>query len=257
MFENLEALDPKKHKDLRFSQAGSFRFAAAVSSAPLSASEVVDAAKVFPVAFSPEGPLLPVAMFSVKEGENAFIDADGNWQAAYIPAHIRRYPFILGNTDTPDSFSVMFVPDAPHFDGTGDVSERLFMDDGEQGTTLTKAMEFLTTFQAEIAATEKLLAPLAETEVLTMQRLDLTNAEGKTISIDGVRAIDREKLLALDDATLAGWVRSGLMVVIDAHLGSLKNFGVLTGRQGEAASGEAAEKPETAEKPAEKSAEKS
>ena len=243
MFDNLEPLDPEKHKDLRFSPADNFKFAAAVPSAPLSASEVVDAARVFPVAFSPDGPLLPVAMFSVKEGENAFVDAEGKWQAAYIPAHIRRYPFILGNTDTPDNFSVLFVPDAPHFDGTGDVSERLFTGDGEQGTTLTKAMEFLTAFQSEIVATEKLLAPLAETEVLTLQRLDLTNAEGKTISIDGVRAVDREKLMALDDATLAGWVRSGLMVVIDAHLGSLKNFGVLTGRQADADAGEAAKKP--------------
>ncbi len=240
MFENLEALDPKKHKDLRFSPAGSFSFAAAVSSAPLSASEVVDASRVFPVAFSPEGPLLPVAVFSVKEGENAFIDAEGEWQAAYVPAHIRRYPFILGNTDTPDSFSVMFVPGAPHFkDSNG---EALFDKKGEQGATLTRAVEFLTTFQAEIAATEKLLAPLAETEVLTMQRLDLSNAAGKTTSIDGVRAVDREKLLALDDATLAGWVRSGLMVVIDAHLASLKNFAVLTKRQGEADAGKAANK---------------
>ncbi len=242
MFENLEPLDPEKHKDLRFSPADNFKFAAAVPSAPLSASEVVDASKVFPIAFAPDGPLLPVAMFSIKEGENVFVNAEGEWLGAYIPAHIRRYPFILGNTDTPDNFSVLFVPDAPHFDGTGDVSERLFMDDGEQGTTLTKAMEFLTTFQSEIVATEKMLAPLAETEVLTQQRLDITNAEGKTISIDGVRAVDREKLMALDDATLAGWVRSGLMVVIDAHLASLKNFGVLTGRQGEAASGKTAEK---------------
>ncbi len=243
MFENLEALDPKKHKDLRFSQADNFKFAAAVSSAPLSASEVVDASKVFPVAFASEGPLLPMAVLSLKEGENAFINDEGEWQAAYIPAHIRRYPFILGNTDTPDNFSVMFVPDAPHFDATGDVSEQLFMEDGEKGTTLTKAVEFLTTFQTEIVATEKLLAPLAETEVLTMQRLDLSNAEGKTTSIDGVRAVDREKLMALDDATLAGWVRSGLMVVIDAHLGSLKNFGVLTGRQADAAAGKTPEKP--------------
>ncbi len=253
MFENLEALDPKKHKDLRFSPADSFKFAAAVSSAPLSASEVVDASRVFPVAFSPEGPLLPVAMFSVKEGENAFVDAEGEWRAAYIPAHIRRYPFILGNTDTPDSFSVMFVPDAPHFDGAGGAGERLFTEEGEQGTALTKAMEFLTTFQAEIAATEKLLAPLAETGVLTLQRLDISNAEGKTTSIDGVRAVDREKLLALDDATLAGWVRGGLMVVIDAHLASLKNFGVLTGRQAEAASGKTAKKTAKKSKTPEKS----
>jgi len=229
MFKNLETLDPEKHKDLRFAPADNFNFAAAVASAPLGASEVVDASRALPVAFSPEGPLVPVAVFSIREGENAFINANGEWQGAYVPAHIRRYPFILGDSGSPDSFSVMFAPDAPHFKNAK--GEALFTEDGKQGETLAKIMEFLTAFQSEIAGTEKLLAPLAETGVLTLQRLDLTDAEGKTSSIDGVRAVDREKLVALDDATLAGWVRSGLMMVIDAHLASLKNFGALAGRQ--------------------------
>ena len=232
MFENIEALDPEKHKDLRFSPNDNFSFAAAQSSAPLSASEVVEAAKHFPVVFSTEGPFLPLALFSVRDGENAFVNDDGEWLAPYVPAHIRRYPFILGNTDTPDNFSVMFVPDAPHFTAEGGVNERLFVEDGEKGTTLTMAVEFLTTFQNEIGATEKLLQPLLDTEVLTMQRIELSNAEGKSVSFDGVRAIDKEKIVELDDATLAGWVRGGLMVIIDAHLASLRNFSTLAHSQG-------------------------
>ncbi|NQV84051.1 MAG: SapC family protein [Rhodospirillales bacterium] len=232
MFENLELLDSENQRDLRFSPASDFCFAAALASAPLSASEVIDASRAFPVVFAAEGPLLPMALLSLKEGENAFVDADGTWLAPYVPAHIRRYPFILGNTDTPDNFSVMFVPDAPHFNTDGDVSERLFTEDGEKGTTLTKAIEFLSSFQAEVVATEKLLEPLAETEVLTMQRIELSDSEGKSVSFDGVRAIDKEKLLELDDATLGGWVRSGLMVIIDAHLASLRNFSTLAQRQG-------------------------
>lgn len=232
MFDNLETLDFEKHKDLRFSPASDFRFAAGLPSAPLSASEVVEAAKYFPVVFATEGPLMPLALFSVREGENAFVKDDGEWQAAYIPAHIRRYPFILGNTDTPDNFAVMLVPDASHFTDGGEVREKLFMENGEQGTTLTKAVEFLSTFQSEIIATEKLLEPLLDTGVLTMQRIELSDAEGKSMSFDGVRAIDKDKILELDDATLAGWVRGGLMVIIDAHLASLRNFSTLAQRQG-------------------------
>jgi len=230
MFDNLEALDSDKHKDLRFTQAGDFGFAAGLASAPLSASEVVAASKCFPVVFSTEGPLLPLAMLSVKEGVNSFVDGAGKWLAPYVPAHVRRYPFILGNTDTPDNYTIMFVPGAPHFaDSAG---EALFTADGQRGPTLNKAVDFLTALQQEIVATEKLLAPLVETGVLTVQRLELTDFDGKTASIEGVRAVDREKLTALDDTTLAGWVRDGMMNVIDAHLASLGNFVALTARQG-------------------------
>lgn len=230
MFDTLEALDSAKHKDLRFKPASDFGFAAGLASSPLSASEVVAASKCFPVVFSTDGPLLPLAMLSVKEGVNSFVDDAGKWLAPYVPAHVRRYPFILGNTDTPDNFTIMFVPGAPHFaDPDG---EAMFTADGERGPTLEKAVDFLTAFQQEIAATEKMLAPLAEAGVLTVQRLELADFEGKTASIEGVRAVDREKLTALDDKTLAGWVRDGLMIVIDAHLASLNNFIALAAGQG-------------------------
>ena len=230
MFENLEPLDFEKHKDLRFTPASDFRFAAGLASAPLSAAEVVEAAKFFPVVFTTEGPLLPLALFSVREDENAFVNDDGEWQAAYVPAHIRRYPFILGNTDNPENFTIMFVPGAPHF--ADPAGEALFAADGERGPTMSKVVDFLTAFQQEIAATETLLAPLADAGVLTVQRLELADFEGKTTSIEGVRAVDREKLTALDDKTLAGWVRDGMMVMIDAHLASLNNFIALAARQG-------------------------
>ncbi len=230
MFDNLEALDSDKHKHLRFTRTRDFGFAAGLASAPLSGSEMAEASKCFPVVFSTEGPLLPLAILSIKEGVNGFVDAKGQWLAPYVPAHVRRYPFILGNTDTPDNFTIMLVPGAAHF--ADPAGEALFTADGERGPTLSTAIDFLTAFQQEIVATEKLLAPLAETGVLTVQRLEIADFEGKTASIEGVRTIDREKLLALDDKTLAGWVRDGVMTMIDAHLASLNNFVALTARQG-------------------------
>ncbi len=57
-----------------------------------------------------------------------------------------------------------------------------------------------------------------------MQRLDNTRGDGAKASIELLTAGDREKMAALDDATLAGWVRGGLMALIDAHLASLGNM---------------------------------
>jgi len=230
MFENLERLDFERHKGLRFKPARNFGFATSLASAPLSASEMVDAAKHYPIVFSTEGPLLPVAMLSLKGGDNAFVDDRGDWLASYVPMHVARYPFILGDTENLANFVVMIDRAAPHF--AADDGEPLFTEDGEYGPTLAKAREFLKAFQSKIVATQELLAPLAETGVLTMQRLDLERSDGTKALIEGVRAVDQKKLAELDDATLAGWVRSGLIVVITTHLGSLKNFASLAERQG-------------------------
>ena len=226
--ETMEALEAGKHMGLSFTPAADFRFAAGLASAPLSGSEVVEAARHFPVVFSTGGPLLPLALLSLKEDANAFVGPEGEWLAPYVPAHVRRYPFILGNTDEPETFAIMLDRGAPHFAGAG--GELLYAEDGTQGPALTQALALLKAFQEEIAATEKLLEPVAR--VLTMQRLDITRADGTKASIDGIRAVDREQLAALDNATLAGWVRGGLMALIDAHLASLANMAALAKRQG-------------------------
>ena len=225
MFQNLENLDSEKHKDLRFKPADDFRFASSLTSALLSATEVAEAAKHYPVVFPTEGRILPMALLSLKEGENAYVDFGGKWRVPYIPAHVRRYPFILADTDDPDNFIVALDRDAPHFGG-GE-GDPLYGENGEKAPALAKAIEFLKLFQGEAVATENLVRPLVETDVLTLQRIDITKADGKKRSFDGVRAVDPERLNKLDDATLADWVRNGLVGLVHAHLNSLRNFNLL------------------------------
>lgn len=223
--KNLENIDPEKHKHLRLNPAKGFHFASALSSAPLSAAEIAEAAKYYPVVFPAEGKTMPVALLSLKEGENAYIDSAGKWRVPYIPAHVRRYPFILGGTDDPEKFIVALDRDAPHF--SGGEGEPLYQENGEMAPVIATAVEFLTLFQQEVMGTEKLVQPLVESDVLTLQRIDITKADGGKSAFEGVRAVDQGKLNKLDDATLAQWVRSGLMGLIYAHLVSLNNFKVL------------------------------
>ena len=46
-------------------------------------------------------------MLGVNNEENLFVDADGAFDyRAYIPAYVRRYPFVLANDETQDRMIV-------------------------------------------------------------------------------------------------------------------------------------------------------
>ena len=48
----------------------------------------------------------PVALLGLNAGQNLFVDAAGKWQASYVPAIIRRYPFALTPRGTDGQYIV-------------------------------------------------------------------------------------------------------------------------------------------------------
>lgn len=230
MFENSTNLDSELHRNLKFDPSVNLKFASKLASAPIAASEVSQVARQMPFAFSSDETLVPVAFMSIKENENAFINAAGEWIGDYLPAHIRRYPFILGQTDTPDKFTIMFDSDAPEVNTIS--GKPLYEENGDIAPTLSDITNLLQAFHNELSVTEELLKPLLEKDVLTNQTVTINRPDGTTWSLEGVRAVDGERVKALDDATLAEWVRSGLMAIVYAHLHSLENVRYLAERQG-------------------------
>ena len=241
MFVKVEPLDRAKHGALKFKPATNYNFAATQATAPLPAAEVLEAARYFPVVFQDQGQggeqgIVPQALLSLTQGSNAFVDENGNWRAPYIPAHIRRYPFILGAIDSKEQFAIMIDVEAPQFkDGDG---EPLFVpqegsDELVASPTVETAKDFLGRLQGQIEATRDLLAPLQEHDLLMVRQMEVRLDDRKTV-LSGFRTVDEEKMRKLDDAILAGWVRNGLMNVIVAHLQSLGNVRELARLQPEA-----------------------
>ncbi len=230
MFETSTNLDVDLHKDLRFEPSINLKFAATTSSAPIVASEITQVIRQFPVVFSKDDEMVPIAFMSLTEGKNAFISETGTWEGDYLPAHIRRFPFILGKTDDPEKYTIMFDSEAPEINTTS--GERLYKDDGDMAPALQQAVDLLQAFQSELVATQKLIEPLVEKDVLTDQVISVNRPDGRNWTLNGVRAVDGERLKALDDATLAAWTRSGLMAIVYAHLHSLENVRYLAERQG-------------------------
>lgn len=230
MFENFANLDVEKHKELKFEPSTNLNFAATTATAPIAASEVSKAMRQFPIAFTVDEPILPVAFMSLISEKNAFVDAEGQWKGDYLPAHIRRFPFILGNTDDPDKFTVMFDTDAPEINTIS--GQPLYEENGDAAPALQEAVNFLQAFQHELSATQDLVRPLVEKDVLSVQNISVNRPDGSVWQFEGVNGVDGDKVKALDDATLAEWTRSGLMAIVYAHFNSMENVRYIAERQG-------------------------
>lgn len=220
------ALNRERHRQLKLDTSqGNFLFAAKTNSLLLASTEVIDAAASYPVVFvgNEGGPYTLAAMVGLNNEENLFVDAAGKWDAgSYVPAFVRRYPFVLsGGSDTEPDLAVC-IDEA--FPGFNDVSgQPLFDADGKETPLLNGAIDFLRHFHAEMLNTNAFAERLAALGLLTPRSFEVQRDGHKRV-VDGVVMIDAEKLAALDDATVLAMVRSGDMALAHAHLLSLKQI---------------------------------
>lgn len=223
MFKKVEPLSNTRHHDLRFTRINSFECATEMTAAPLTASEILLASRYYPIVFPTEG-VSPVALFALTQKKNFYVDNAGLWKVPYVPAHIRRYPFILANRpgdEADNGFAVCVDTEAPHFlSGQGDP---LFTADGEPADVTQNAINFLTKFQEELKATQMFCQELEDQKILVPRHASIEK-NGDKSAVGGFRCVDVEKLGKLEDEILAKWVRNGLVGLINSHLQSLSNL---------------------------------
>lgn len=226
-YERPVPLNREGHKDLRIKPINSVAFAAKAHSVPLTIGEFGPAARDFPILFG--GNSLeeagPLAMLGLNQSENAFVDDNGQWeQGAYVPAFIRRYPFVLAEKPEGaegDDFTVFLDEDYAGF-GTEE-GERLFNEDGSDTDTLKNAVRFLGEFQEQVKHTHAFTKRLRELDLLEPRSAEIKNGEN-TMVINGLFLVNEEKLRQLDEKVAQELLANGSMGFIYAHLLSLSNI---------------------------------
>ena len=220
MFQNAQTLDKNLHGSLRFQPAPDFAFARSLTTAPLAPTEIPEAAQFYPVLFNQSGLINAVAVLGLRE-RNVFLNEKNQWADTYIPVHVRRYPFILGRVGTTDDYLLAADMDAPQFNQTE--GELVFTDKSEFNPHFSQVLELLNSYEKNLREGRVVLNELETTGVLVAK--DLSFREGDTVHlIGGFRIVDREKVMALDDVTLARWVRNGLMNILELHWASFQNL---------------------------------
>jgi hypothetical protein len=248
-------LNADVHRNARLGTlAGDFNFARQTNSIPLAAVEFFDVARDYPIAFTGQegGPLFPIVLLGVRDSENLFVAEDGRWEGRYIPAFVRRYPFVLAEKENADDFNVYLDESYAGF-GAQD-GERLFTDTGEHTPLLKQALEFLSTYQGEIKRTRLFVERLQALGLLVPRVLEIVRANQAPMVLQGFSVVDEQRLMALGDADLLALVREGQLAWIYAHLMSLGNVSALAQRL-ETRVAAAARQEAGAESPASKSAE--
>lgn len=230
IYDRPVALDRNVHKEIRISTDRDYFFASSCQTSILAAVEMGQAIKEFPVVFVKDNDnYLPAAIFGLQQNQNLFVDETGQWTAGYIPAFIRRYPFVpaLGQTDD-DSMTICIDEEAECVNH--DRGEPLFFD-GRNSALLERTIQFLQDFKAQTDATIVLVKQLADAGLLSEKTATLKLNEGSSFNLTGFFTVDTEKLSTLAPETVYSLFQSGSLHLAYLHLTSLDNWDKLLGLQ--------------------------
>lgn len=213
----------ERHKTKRIKGAG-YGFAKNAQAVPIGLGEFSLVQAHYPIIFVTEPQPSALAVLAVQNGGgNLFVNDRDEWRTdVYIPAYVRRYPFIFAEGG-PDGQIVLCVDEAaPHI---SDDNGTMIFDDQGQPTDMTKNMlQFAAIAQREFEGLRPFASALLEKGILESRRIDITLAVGGKLSIEGFHTVTDDFLGKLDDATIIDWVKRGYWDAIAAHRFSMARW---------------------------------
>ena len=188
---------------------------------PLTVEEFAVAQRHYPIVFSVGDNAVPLALMGLNEGINVFAEAEGNAPDIYVPAYVRRYPFMLAKL-RPDAeeLSLCFDPSSGNI-GEFDDGQPLF--DGETPSQTTQAiLQFCEQFEQAGARTNLFMEEVRKAGLLMDGEVTVQPSDAdQPFVYRGFQMIDEAKLQELRGDELRKMNQSGLLALIYAHLFSL------------------------------------
>lgn len=226
IYETAVPVSSGRHGKASIELRKGYGFARGINSVPLMAVEFPQAAPEYAIVFAQNGAeVLPVVILGARSGENLYVKEDDSWNANYLPAFVRRYPFIFSANEDGKTFTLC-VDEA--FQGLNYLGrgEPLFDAEGKQTPYVDNVLQFLQEYRAHFLRTQAFCRKLVELDLLEPMRAQFTLGSEK-MSLGGFQAVDRAKLKALSGDTLAQLAATDELELIYLHLQSMRNFSVV------------------------------
>lgn len=219
-------LNPSAHKGmgLRYTDRP-FDFIATTHFFPLTLGEFGKAAGRYPIIFIGESKI-PAAALGLRAGENLFVDPETGLfeQNGYVPAFVRRYPFVsAAHGGDSDQFTIC-IDEESHL--ISDKPEQPFFDDKGEPTAFTQqAIEFVRRYEFDAKNTTQFITAMEELDLFDEQEAQFQprDAQGQPVgelqtlakyvafSPDKFRALDASKLAELRDNTYLGAIYAQML----------------------------------------------
>jgi hypothetical protein len=230
IYENAVPVTANKHGDWSIEMANDFAFTKHVNSVPLMAVEFPNAASEYAIVFSgTKDAVIPAVILGMRADENLYLTDVGGWQARYVPAFVRRYPFVFAISDDGKKFTLCIDESFPHFNQEGR-GERLFTEDNKPTPYVERVLKFLEQYQLEFQRTQAFCKKLIELDLLEPMRAQAELGTGEKLSLGGFMAVNRDKAKALSPEKLSELAKTDELELLYLHLHSMRNFPAMANR---------------------------
>jgi SapC protein len=232
-YNAIEPINVTQHGGMKVHTVTSMGHIATTHAIPLTVDEFMLVQRHYPIVFSIGENPIPMALMGLNEGVNVFLSATGEAVEPnlYIPAYIRRYPFLLARL-RPDSDELSLCFD-PTSGAVGDWDDGQPLFDGDQPSEATKAiLQFCEQFEAAGQRTTAFMEDLLKSNLLMEGEVAIQpDGYEQPFIYRGFRMVDEEKLRDLRGDELRKMNQNGMLPVIYAHLFSLTQMREVFGRQ--------------------------
>jgi hypothetical protein len=230
IYETAVPVSAARHRDACVEAGSDYAFARNVNSVPLMAVEFPHAAPEYAIVFAgAKDEVMPAVILGVRGNENLYLGAQAKWSAKYIPAFVRRYPFVFSTADDGKTF-MLCVDEAFAGFNRGGRGQRLFAEDGKPTPYVDNVLKFLQEYQAQFMRTRAFCRKVKELGLLEPMHAQIAMGSGEQLSLGGFWAVNRAKLKALPGEKLAELAKTDELELLYLHIQSMRNFNVLKDR---------------------------
>lgn len=246
IYETVVPVSSTRHAKCSLETRSDFGFTRNVNSVPLLAVEFTEAQSEYAIVFAGDADsIMPAVILGSRQDENLYLDARNAWQAAYIPAFLRRYPFVFSKSGDGKTFSLCVDEtfQGLNYQGRGNA---LFETDGSPSAFTQSVLKFLENYRVQFLRTQTFCRKLRELDLLQPMQAEFTRGSGGKSALSGFLGVDRTKLKALSDQAVRELITSDGLELIYLHLTSLRNFVALKDRLAQRENAALNPTPETA-----------
>lgn len=229
---NFALLNNVDHQDVKILTERSAELGDNVMFAKTFPHEFRDIQACYPILFQRDenDQFFPLALFGFEKQENLFLDESG-WNAAYVPAMIRKEPFLIGfqeQKDRADALKVRVLSlDMDHPRVNEETGERVFQPLGGRTPYLEDAADLLETIYQGFEVNKRFVRALEQHDLLESVTFDVVLSDGSRNQLLGFYAINEDKLQELPGDTLERFGKEGFLMPIFMALASMTNIRTL------------------------------
>ncbi|SMF61470.1 SapC family protein [Allosphingosinicella indica] len=232
-YKGLEPLSSQVHANYRTRAADTAPFLTNAHAIPITVDEFVTAQRFYPIVFSAGENPVPIVLMGLNDGVNVFVDEDGRLkqQDIYVPAYVRRYPFMLAKLRPDvDELSLCFDPESGLV-GPYDEGLPLF-EDGKPSMATDTVLKFCEEFETSAQRTNAFMEDLVESGLLIDGEVTIQpTGSPEPFIYRGFQMVSEEKVRDLRGDELRKMNQKGLLPLVMAHLFSLGQIREIFGKQ--------------------------